>query len=389
MPSASLDAILRGPIEQGRIPGVAAVVTDAHGDRYANAFGTRRIGDQNSPMQVDSVAWIASMTKALTSTAAVQLIDAGLLSLDTPAKQWFEPLGQAQVLEGFDAEGQPILRAPRTDITLRHLLTHTAGYGYEFLSSDNLRFQQATGTPGVISCSNAVFSNPLLFDPGTRWNYGINIEPVGKIIETVTGKRLGEHLQSSLLGPLAMADTAFRMRPDMQSRLVSIHQRETDGHLTPLDLQIEQDPEFEMGGGGLYGTAADYAQFLRLFLNAGKVDGQALLSPRAFDWLTHNAMGNLNVLPMQSSVPALTLDVDLYPNIPRKWTLAFETNTQALPTGRSAGSLNWAGLANSYFWIDLHKGLAGVYISQVLPFLDPAVANHFADFETAVYQQLG
>lgn len=384
-----LDQILQTPITQGWIPGVAAIITGAEGNLYANALGTRRLGASDQPMQTDSVAWIASMTKALTSTAAAQLVADGKLSLDTPACEWFEPLGQIQVLDGFDAKGQPQLRKPRTAITLRHLLTHTAGFGYEFLSADNLRFQQTTGTPGVIGCTHAVFNNPLLFDPGARWNYGINIEAVGKIIEGVTGKKLGEHLRERLLQPLDMHDTAFKLTDPMRARLSAIHQRGADNSLTPIDLIIEQEPEFEMGGGGLYGTAEDYAKFIRLFLNAGKVNGQPLLSPVAFELLTQPGMGSLRVLPLKSAIPELTHDVDLYPGIDKTWTLGFLQNLQALPTGRSANALAWAGLANSYFWIDPARKLGGVYVSQVLPFLDPYVAQHLNAFETAAYRHFG
>lgn len=385
---ASLDSVLSASIAQGRIPGVAAVLTNAQGNLYAKAFGTRKADEPGLPMQLDTVAWIASMTKAITSTAAVKLADEGKLSLDAPARQWFEPLGNAKVLEGFDDAGQPILRAPRREVTLRHLLTHTAGYGYEFFSADMLRFQQATGTPGVISCANAVFNNPLLFDPGERWNYGISTEFVGKIIEAVTGQRLGEHLRESLLEPLGMHDTAFRLSENAMGRLASVHRREKDGSLSPRRMLIEQNPEFEMGGGGLYSTAQDYAKFLRLFLNQGQAGGQRLLSDRALELLTRNALQGQSVVPLASSIPAVTHDLNLYPGVQKQWSLAFQINAQPLPTGRSAGSLMWAGLANSYFWLDLQRGIGGVYITQVVPFLDPSAVESFMAFETAAYQLL-
>ena len=256
------DALLRMATESGDVPGVVAVATDRNGPIYEGGFGSRVLGEP-AEMTPDTVVWIASMTKALTGTAAMQLVEQGKLALDMPAGSVIPELGEAVVLEGFDADGQPRTRAPKRAITLRHLLTHTAGFAYEFWNADVVRYQQVNGLPPIISCQNAALALPLHFDPGDRWEYGVNIDWVGKIVEAVSGEKLGTYLSENVFGPLGMNDTAFRITPAMRQRLAKIHQRGDDGALVPTDLEIPQDPEFEMGGGGLYATAGDYLKFVR------------------------------------------------------------------------------------------------------------------------------
>ena len=197
--------------------------------------------------------------------------------------------------------GAPVLRPPRRPITLRHLLTHTAGFAYEIWSPEIIRYQEAKGLPGIITCQNAALSTPLLFDPGERWEYGINIDWAGKMVETVSGKRLGAYLQEHVFEPLGMTDTAFELRPDMRARLAKIHQRGEDDALAPLDLEIPQQPEFEMGGGGLYGTVGDYLKFVRMILNRGTADGDRVLRPETVDMMARNQMGECRVRAVQDS----------------------------------------------------------------------------------------
>ncbi len=201
-------------------------------------------------MTPDTVVWIASMTKALTGTAAMQLVERGKLALDEPIGTVLAELNEVAVLEGFDSDGQPRTRAPKRPITLRHLLTHTAGFGYEFWNADDVRYQQLKGLPPIISCQNATLRLLLHFDPGDRWEYGINMDWVGKAVEAVSGKKLGTYLTENILEPLGMTDTAFFITLTMRQRLAKIYQRGEDGTLTPTNLEIPQEPEFEMGGGG-------------------------------------------------------------------------------------------------------------------------------------------
>jgi methyl acetate hydrolase len=339
-------------------------------------------------MTTGTVGWIASMTKALTGTAAMQLVEQGRLELDRPATDWVPELSQVQVLEGFAADGEPLTRPPRRPITLRHLLTHTAGFSYEIWSEEIIRYQEAKGIPGIISCQNAALNTPLLFDPGERWEYGINIDWAGKMVEAASGRRLGAYMQDNIFEPLGMEDTAFKLRPDMRARLARIHQRGDGEDFTALDLEIPQEPEFDMGGGGLYGTVGDYLRFVRMILNRGEADGQQVLRPETVDMMARNQMGECRVRPVKTAMPPLSNDAEFFPGMPKTWGLTFMINTEQAPTGRTAGSLAWAGLANSYYWIDPKEGIGGVYLTQILPFGDKKSLPLFFAFEKAVYRQV-
>ena len=290
------------------------------------------------------------------------------------------------MLEGFDADGQPRTRAPKRAITLRHLLTHTAGFAYEFWNTDVVRYQQVNGLPPIISCQNATLQLPLHFDPGDRWEYGISIDWVGKIVEAVSGKKLGTYLSENVFGPLGMNDTAFRITPAMRQRLARIHQRGEDGSLVPTDLEIPQDPEFEMGGGGLYGTVGDYLKFIRMILNGGRAGSEQVLKPETVELMSRNAMGECRVTMVHTVLPAVSNDAEFFPGMPKGWGLTFMINNEQAPTGRSAGSLAWAGLANTYYWIDLTRGLGGVYATQIFPFADYKALPLFFEFEKTIYQ---
>ena len=384
----SADAILSEAVAEGAVPGVVAGVTSAQDDLYLAGFGERVLGGADE-MTPDTVGWIASMTKAVTGAAAMQLVEQERLDLDSPAASVIPYLGEVGVLEGFDDDGKPRTRPPRRAITLRHLLTHTTGFSYEIWSDAIVRFQEATGTPGIISCENAALTTPLLFDPGDRWDYGINIDWAGKMVETVSGQSLGEYLRENLLGPLAMNDTAFRITDEMRARLAKIHQRGEDGALEPqMELEIPQDPEFEMGGGGLYGTVGDYLRFIRMILNRGRANGEQVLKPETVDMMSRNQMGDIRVCELKTAIPPLSHDAEFFPGLPKSWGLSFMINDEEAPTGRSAGSLGWAGLANSFFWIDPTKGIGGAYLTQVLPFIDEKSFPLYTAFESAAYEAL-
>ena len=379
----SIDALLSQGVASGAVPGVVAAVANREGVLYEGAFGERALGSGDA-MTADSVCWIASMTKAITSVAAVQCVERGHLKLDEPAKNICPELAKVGVLTGFDAEGQPVTRPPKRDITLRHLLTHSAGFSYEIWNTDMQKVQAALQIPSVTECKNKALTLPLLFDPGERWEYGINIDWAGKMIEAVSGKTLGQYLKANILDPLGMHSTAFYINDDMRKRLATTHLRGPDGKLAVFPFEIPQAPEFEMGGGGLYGTAGDYLKFLRMVLNYGQLAGERILTPEGTAALGMNHMGDCRVYNLKAAIP-LTNDAEFFPGIEKSWSLAFQINHEAAPTGRPAGGMMWAGLANSYFWVDQTNGLAGVYISQIFPFADHQSLPLFYDFEKAVY----
>lgn len=384
---SSVDQALRRATDAQQIPGVVAMAANDKEVVYQGAFGKRDLGKPDA-MTVDSVFWIASMTKAITATAAMQLVEQGKLSLEEPIGKVLPDLAAPKVFDGLDAAGAPKLRAAKGPITLRHLMTHTAGYCYHIWNAQMLAYMDKTGVPGITTCENKALTVPLFQDPGERWEYGINIDFVGKAVEAASGKKLDAYLKDHIFTPLGMTDTGFKIGAAQRARLVGVHARGADGALTPMPFELPQEPEFHMGGGGLYGTAPDYIKFIRMFLNSGSLNGNRVLKPETVAMMAQNHIGNLNVTKLPTAMPPLSNDVELYPEQDKKWGLSFLINTKRTAEGRSPGSLAWAGLANTYFWIDPARKVGGVILMQLLPFADAKALELFAALERGVYQSL-
>ena len=381
--TTTIDRLLQDATASGKVPGVAAMAVGPNGTLYEGAFGLRGV-DKPDPMQLDTVFWIASMTKAITAAAGMQMVEQGKLSLDAPAAEIVPELANKQVLEGFAPDGTPILRPARGKITLRHLMTHTAGFGYNTWNPLLARYYTDNNLPaaglGKLSSLNA----PLIFDPGTRWQYGINIDWIGRMVEAVSGKDLNTYMQDHIFTPLGMPDSGFRLKPGIKERLVTRHQRHPDGTLTPMEYMTNQNPEFWPGGGGLYSTVPDYMRFLRALLAGGTLDGNRILRPETVAMMGQNQMGDIRVEMLHTQLPAMSNDAELFPGVPKGWGLSFLINLEKTQTGRSANSLAWAGLANTYQWLDPTRGTAGVLMTQILPFADPVVLSLLDGFESAV-----
>jgi CubicO group peptidase (beta-lactamase class C family) len=380
----AIDRVLADSVESGKIPGITALVADASGIVYRGAFGRRAI-DKPEPMTLDSVFRIASMTKPITATAAMQLIESGRIGLDQPIGELLPFTGDVQVLEGFDDAGTPRLRAPARPVTVRHLLTHTSGYGYDIFNADLARFIETEGLPGIGTCRHDTLRVPLLFDPGTAWEYGIGIDLIGRIVETVSGQDLEAYFRQHILGPLGMTDTGFRPTDAMRQRLVGTHGRDAGGHPVPIAFEFPQDAEFLMGGGGLFGTAPDYMAFCRMLLGGGTLDGRQVLKPETVRLMSQNHIGALEVPKVRSDNPQMVLETEMFPGIGKKWGLSFLITMDPWPGGRAAGSLCWAGIHNTFFWVDPASGIAAVLMMQLLPANDPAVVETLVGFEAAVY----
>jgi CubicO group peptidase (beta-lactamase class C family) len=385
MSVARIDRLLGEAAAAGQVPGVVAMAATADGVAYQGAFGRRSVAGDTA-MTADSIFWIASMTKPLTATAALQLIEQGRLSLDQPAGEVLPPLAAPRVLEGFDAAGVPQLRPARRPVTLRHLLTHTAGFAYAAFNRDLRRYAQQLGIPSPGSGQLAALDVPLVHDPGERWEYGISIDWVGRMVEAVSGQSLDAYLRDHVFAPLDMRDTAYVLRPDQQARLAQVHARRAGGALEPIEVARPREWEFFPGGGGLYSTAADYLRFLRMLLDGGRGAGGRVLRADSVALMARNHIGELEVGPLASADPEASTDVELFPGMSKKWGLSFLINTEDAPTGRSAGSLAWAGLGNTYFWLDPGRRVAGVFLTQVLPFGDPAALRLFEALERAIYE---
>jgi methyl acetate hydrolase len=385
---AEIDAVLSRAVETGEVPGVVAMAATQNGVLYEGAFGRRDLA-HGPEMTLDSIFRIASMTKAVTSVAAMRLVENGQVELDQPIGLVLPELAAPHVLAGFDAAGKPRLRPARRPITLRHLLTHTAGFGYEMLNSDLIRFIQRTGTPSISTGKLASLLLPLLFDPGERWQYGINTDWVGRAVEAASGKTLDAYFREHIFAPLGMTDTGFTLSPEQTTRLVQVHQRQADGSLEPLSVDMPaQKPEFWAGGGGLYSTGRDYLRFMRMVLAQGRLDGVRLLRPETVAAMASNQTGDLEAGIMRTAMPERTNDFALFPGMRCQWGLGWMITPQPGPNGRSAGSLTWGGIFNSYYWIDPTKLVAGVILTQFLPFADPRALALSGGFERAVYDGL-
>lgn len=384
---ANADYVLTRAVASGDTAGVAAAVITRDETLYSAAHGARALG-ASAAMDMDTVMLIASMTKPITSAAAMQLVEQGKLSLDGPASAVIPELGVLKVLEGWDTNGAPELRDAEGQLTLRHLLTHTSGFTYEIWNADLERYYRTQNVPGILTGQKAALQVPLCFHPGTRWEYGIGIDWVGQLVEAASGLRLGDYFQRNITGPLGMDSTAFKISTAMRTRLAGMHLRGDDGKLSVIDLGIVQDPEFESGGAGLYSTANDYLKFMRMILNAGRGNGNQILKPETVDLMSRNAMGALRVSKLPTQIPFLSRDMEFFPGVPKSWGLGFMINESAAPTGRSGGSLAWAGLTNTYFWIDPTLNIAGLAMMQSLPCVDPRTAEVFYGFEKSVYASL-
>lgn len=369
------------------VPGVVAMVSDRDGNLYEGAAGVRRL-DRPDPMTTDSVFALFSTTKAITSTAALQLVEEGRLDLDAPAARYAPEIGKLQVIDGFESDGEPRLRAPKRAITAKDLLLHRAGFGYDFFNETYRRLAEEQGQPSVITASKAALMTPLLFDPGEKWEYGSNIDWLGQVIEGVTRERLGEVFRKRIFEPLGMTETSFDLTDPLRQRLAGMHQRAPDGTLEAIDFELPADPEVHMGGHGLYGTVGDYMRFIRMWLNDGRGEHGQVLRPETVAMAEKNHLGDLKVTMLPGVISTLSNDAEFFPGQSKSWAYGFMVNDEQAPTGRPAGALGWAGLANLFYWIDRRNGLGGFWATQILPFGDPASFGGYIAFESRVYQAL-
>lgn len=364
---------------QANLPGAVGLIVDCDGVRHAEALGLANT-TSGAAMQVDTVCQIASMTKALVSAGAMQLVEQGRLQLDADISALLPELAAPQVLTGFDEQGQPQLRPAARAITLRHLLTHTAGLGYFFVHPEVLRYFGAVGAPRL--GTRASITMPLMFDPGDRWEYSVATDWVGLAIEAATGERLNDYLTANLFAPLGMGQTAFRDR--LPADAARVHVRSAEGALSKLEVYLGGG-EFDGGGGGITSTAPDYAQFVRMMLNGGMLDGQRVLQAETVAEMSRNQVGPLRAGFMGTAMPQLAQPYDTFPDQHTGWGLGFLINPEQGPHGRSPGSLAWAGIFNSYYWIDPEQGVGGVMMSQLSPFGDPGALATFGALEQMAY----
>ena len=375
--SIAVDEALRAGIVRRKIPAVVGMVASGDKTLYAGAFGQR--DSSGMPVHVDSIFEIMSMTKAVTTVAALQLVEQGKVDLDEPVSRHLPQFEKVQVLEGFDSNGKPSLRPPTTSPTLRHLLTHTSGLCYDLWDEDMFRYTSKNPESQTVP-------GPLMFEPGKRWQYGRGLDWAGRLVEAVSEVTLEEYFQQKIFRPLSMDDTSYIIPAAKFERLVSNHQRAKNGDLQQEDRKPPAPPKSFNGGGGLYSTAADYIRFMQMILNHGMGPNNArILEAKTVDSMQVNQIGALTAGKMKTCRPNLSSDVDMQPGHAEKWGLGFLINTTPYAGGRSAGSLAWAGLYNTFYWIDPKRNLCAVILMQFLPFVDREAIGLLGEFERVVY----
>ncbi len=381
--SKAFEAAVQHALDAGELAGAVAVATTDRVPIYERAFGWRDVATL-APMRLDTVFMLASMTKTVTAVAAMQLVEQGKVGLHQPLGEVVPELANLEVLEGFDAAGKPRVRPAKRPVTLSHLLTHTSGFGHDIWSADIARFQEETGIPALDTQTNASLRLPLLFDPGEGWAYGVGLEWAGKVVEAVAGTTLGAYLRANVTGPLGMRDTEFGIAPAHAGRVASVYEREPDARLRQIEMAAAPG-EYEQGGGGLYGTAGDYQVLLRTLLNHGRHKDRQVLRPETVALMGQNHSGSVAVAMMKSGRPRMSNDFELFPEMDKRWALIAMLTPSAGPNGRSPGSLTWGGIANCYFWIDHAKQIAGIFLTQIMPFGDKRALDLAAAFERQIY----
>ena len=379
--STNIDDVVRSSLQKRGIPAATVIVANTEHVSFSGSFGKRdSAGSVNT--EIDSIFRIASMTKAITTTAALQLMEQGKVTLDEPVSKHLPELAKLDVLEGFDASGKPILHAAKTPIALRHLLTHTSGFAYANWNPTLTQYNKVTGS-NVPPTAVAPLT-PLMFEPGTRWHYGPSVDWAGKLVEKISGLTLEQYFQRNILQPLGMKSTSFLVAPENFDRLVSSYRRQPDGKLKEDPRTQPAPPTAYNGGGGLFSTAPDYTRFTQMILRKGHgPNKEEILRPKTVELMSVNQIGSIPIERLKSTDLSLTADLDLGPG--NKYTYGFLLNTVTSPEGRPAGTLMWAGVENSFYWIDPRRSLCAVIMMQFFPFLDPQGAGMLTDFTKAVY----
>jgi CubicO group peptidase (beta-lactamase class C family) len=373
-----LDLELKQAIDRKDVAGIVVMAANRKGVVYQGAFGVADI-EQAKPLEMDSMFRIASMTKAVTSTAAMQLVEQGRFAVEDPVEKYFPEFAKLEVFESFDPKtGDYKLKPATAPVTVRHLFTHTSGLGYPFTSAILRDFKPRAGEKYPVG--------PLLFEPGTRWHYGTSVDWLGRLVEKVSGLPLEDYFRQKIFTPLGMPDTSYFVPKDKQARLVTVERRRPDGSLVREATQPPTSGFVPIGGGGLTSTAADYIRFTRMVLNGGELAGARIVSADSVAQMSRNQIGAVGVPALKSALADRSDDFSFIADGRDKWGLGFLITTDAVPGKRSAGSLSWGGINNTYYWIDPTRDLTGVIMMQFLPFADHKALAAYDTFERGIYR---
>jgi methyl acetate hydrolase len=375
---ASIDDEMRRAVERKDVAGVIVMAADRKHVIYQGAFGLADIGEAR-PLQIDALFRIASMTKAITSTAAMQLVEQGRFAIEDPVEKYLPEFAKVSVFESFDgATGAYKVKPASKPVTIRHLFTHTSGLGYGFTSAIVRDFKPRAGEDYPVG--------PLEFEPGERWLYSTSTDWLGRLVEKVSGLTLEDYFRQRIFTPLKMTDTFYHVPKDKEARLVTVNRRQADGTMVKETVQPPTSGFTPIGGGGLSSTAGDYIRFTQALLNGGELDGARILSSGTVALMGQNHIGAIGVPALKTAIPARSDDFSFIADGRDKWGLGFLITSDAVPGKRSAGSLSWGGINNTYFWLDPARGITGVILMQFLPFADRKALALYDTFERGVYQ---
>jgi len=376
--STALTSYLREAIAGGAVPGAVVAVVNGNGVIYHEAFG-RSSTLRDTPMAKDTIFNLASMTKPVTSVAIMMLVEEGKIRLDDDVAKFLPKYKNLSVISKFnEADASYETRPAKRPITIRQLLTHTSGFGYAFANPIAAKIAAKTG--------KSELDLPLLFDPGESWAYGPSTRVLGDVVEAVSGQKLDAFLESRILRPLGMRDTSYLVAAANYPRVVGVAARGADGKFVERPMPATL-PASVAGDGGLYSTAGDYAQFLRMLLNGGRVGQTRLLTEKSVHAMFETQTGKVVVQPMHSTNQALSKDFPLGAN-EDTWGLGFQLAKAAHPNMRTPGSGTWAGIFNTHFFVDPARGLGVIVMMQTLPFYDEASMKVYAGVEEAIYRNL-
>jgi CubicO group peptidase (beta-lactamase class C family) len=373
-----IDTFLRSEVDTGHVPGVVAIVVSRDAVIYSGAFGKQCAAD-NVAMRENTIFQIASMTKPITSVAVMRLVEDGKVCLDDPVSKYIPSLAQPRVIASVNAATGEYTTRPTSEITIRQLLCHTSGVGYEFCNHTLHFLQEKTGKDSR--------DLPLLHDPGQRWTYGMGTQVLGEVVEAVSHQTLDQYLQDTILGPLEMVDTTFALPQGKLQRLVTIHHY-PDGKLTEIP-NPPSDAKVVRGDYGLRSTARDYTRFLQMLLGGGQLGKVRILNAESVTMMTTNQIGNLVIELQPAELPAVAQAFPLGAGRD-KFGLGFQVAVvnEPQPHLRSAGSFSWGGIYNTHFWADPQQGIAAVLLMQVLPYYDRRCVDVLTGFEQRVYDNL-
>lgn len=391
-----LNSLFEAAVKEKKVPGVAAIALDQSGDvLFKGTYGSTNLDDPSAaPVTSKTPVMMFSCTKLVTSVAALQLIEQGRLHLEDLVEKYVPDIAKIEVLDGFKPDGEPILRTAKRKSTVLNLMTHTAGFSYDFFSKETLRWRIHVGqNPSEYAPVGAMknYETPFNSDPGSRYEYGVNIDWLGFVIEAVSGMPLNEYVEKNILNPLGMNDSGPHVK-EGASRFV-VHQKGEDGGLTAVPpIAYATAPERYGGGHFLYSTLDDYSTFLLTILNQGThptTKTQILKAETVEEYLFNDQIpkicSNKGIGVIESASPIFTSEGEFLPGLEKGWSCGLMVSLEDSPKGRSAGSGSWAGLGNLYYWLDPKGGKLGLVMSEILPFMDKEVLRLFDELERAVY----